>query len=178
MPWINMISENEAEGELAEIYCELIEPWGGVDNIMKIHSLSIESLKAHMLLYKTVMYGQSPIKRAYREMIAVVTSAANKCEYWVIHHGKGLFRLTKNQSLVDQLKDDYKKADITNKEKAMLDYSYKLTLFPWDMKKSDVDDLKKAGFFDREILDINQIVSYYAYVNRLADGLGVELENI
>ena len=111
-------------------------------------------------------------------MIAVVTSAANKCEYWVIHHGKGLFRLTKNQSLVDQLKDDYKKADITNKEKAMLDYSYKLTLFPWDMKKSDVDDLKKAGFFDREILDINQIVSYYAYVNRLADGLGVELENI
>jgi uncharacterized peroxidase-related enzyme len=80
--------------------------------------------------------------------------------------------------LVDQLKDDYKKADITNKEKAMLDYSYKLTLFPWDMEKSDVDDLKKAGFFDREILDINQIVSYYAYVNRLADGLGVELENI
>ncbi|HIB35012.1 MAG TPA: peroxidase [Dehalococcoidia bacterium] len=81
MPWINMISENEAEGELAEIYCQLIEPWGGVDNIMKIHSLSIESLKAHMLLYKTVMYGQSPIKRAHREMIAVVTSAANKCEY-------------------------------------------------------------------------------------------------
>ena len=80
--------------------------------------------------------------------------------------------------MVDQLKDDYKKADITNKEKAMLDYSYKLTLFPWDMKKSDVDDLKKAGFFNREILDINQIVSYYAYVNRLADGLGVELENI
>ena len=46
------------------------------------------------------------------------------------------------------------------------------------MKKSDVEDLKKAGFSDKEILDINQIVSYYAYVNRLADGLGVELENI
>jgi len=80
--------------------------------------------------------------------------------------------------LVDQLKDDYKKADITIKEKAMLNYSYKLTLFPWDMKKSDVEDLKKASFSDKEILDINQIVSYYAYVNRLADGLGVELENI
>ena len=96
----------------------------------------------------------------------------------MVHHGKGLFRLTKNQALVDQLKDDYKKADITNKEKAMLDYSYKLTLFPWDMTKTDVEDLKKVGFSDREILDINQIVSYYAYVNRLADGLGVELENI
>ena len=96
----------------------------------------------------------------------------------MVHHGKGLFRLTKNQELVDQLKDDYKKADITIKEKAMLNYSYKLTLFPWDMKKSDVEDLKKASFSDKEILDINQIVSYYAYVNRLADGLGVELENI
>ena len=96
----------------------------------------------------------------------------------MVHHGKGLFRLTKNQGLVDQLKVDFKKADITIKEKAMLDYSYKLTLFPWDMKNSDVEDLKKAGFSDKEILDINQIVSYYAYVNRLADGLGVELENI
>ena len=96
----------------------------------------------------------------------------------MIHHGKGLFRLTKNQELVEQLKEDYKKADITIKEKAMLDYSYKLTLFPWDMTKTDVEDLKKVGFSDREILDINQIVSYYAYVNRLADGLGVELENI
>lgn len=80
--------------------------------------------------------------------------------------------------MVDQLKNDYKKANITNKEKAMLDYSYKLTLFPWDMKKSDVENLTKVGFSDKEILDINQIVSYYAYVNRLADGLGVELENI
>ena len=96
----------------------------------------------------------------------------------MIHHGKGLFRLTKNQELIDQLKEDYKKADITIKEKAMLDYSYKLTLFPCDMKKSDVENLKKADFSDKEILDINQIVSYYAYVNRLADGLGVELENI
>tara|TARA_A100001037_G_scaffold22854_1_gene18944 strand:+ start:3566 stop:3748 length:183 start_codon:yes stop_codon:yes gene_type:complete len=60
----------------------------------------------------------------------------------------------------------------------MLDYSYKLTLYPWKMDKSDVQKLKENGFVDREILDINIVVSYYAYVNRLADGLGVELENI
>tara|TARA_B100000945_G_scaffold90071_1_gene70259 strand:+ start:937 stop:1119 length:183 start_codon:yes stop_codon:yes gene_type:complete len=60
----------------------------------------------------------------------------------------------------------------------MLDYSYKLTLYPWKMDKSDVQKLKEKGFVDREILDINIVVSYYAYVNRLADGLGVELENI
>ncbi len=176
MPWINMISENEAQGELADIYSQIMEPWGGVDNIMKIHSLSIDSLKAHMLLYKTVMYGKSPISRAEREMIAVVSSVANKCEYWVVHHGKGLFLLTKDEILVNQLKSDYSKADLSAKQKAMLDYSYKLTLFPWDMKKKDVENMQAIGFSDREILDINQVVSYYAYVNRIADGLGVELE--
>ena len=81
MAWINVISEDQAEGELATQYSQLIEPWGGVDNILKIHSLNPESLRAHVLLYKTVMYGKSPVKRPQREMIAVVVSSANRCEY-------------------------------------------------------------------------------------------------
>ena len=60
---------------------------------------------------------------------------------------------------------------------AMLDYSVKLTGRPGDMILEDVDRLRDAGFNDRAILDINQIVAYFAYVNRVADGLGVELED-
>jgi len=59
----------------------------------------------------------------------------------------------------------------------MLDYTYKLTLTPWQMVEADVQQLRLQGFSDRAILDINQIVSYYAYVNRVADGLGVPLED-
>lgn len=59
----------------------------------------------------------------------------------------------------------------------MLDYAVKLTLTPWDMAADDVLALLEAGFSDRAILDINQITGYFAYVNRLADGLGVELES-
>ena len=58
----------------------------------------------------------------------------------------------------------------------MLDYSYKLTLTPWEMVEADVEQLRTHGFSDRAILDINQIAAYYAYVNRVADGLGVPLE--
>ncbi len=58
----------------------------------------------------------------------------------------------------------------------MLEYAEKLTLRPWDMTKHDVDELRTAGFSDTAILDINQIAGYFAFVNRLADGLGVELE--
>ena len=79
--WIEIISEREAEENLAKQYSQLIEPWGGVDNILKIHSLSPDSLKAHVLLYKVLMYGKSPLTRPQREMIAVVASAANHCHY-------------------------------------------------------------------------------------------------
>jgi alkylhydroperoxidase family enzyme len=79
--WIEVISEEDAGGDLADQYRQLIEPWGGVDNILKIHSLSPDSLRAHVLLYKTLMYGKSPIKRPQREMIAVVASVANRCRY-------------------------------------------------------------------------------------------------
>ena len=81
MAWIEMIPEEDAEGKLKEAYDQLIEPWGGVDNIMKIHSLNVRSLWAHFELYKTMMYGRSGLRRAQREMIAVVVSAINKCHY-------------------------------------------------------------------------------------------------
>lgn len=76
-----------------------------------------------------------------------------------------------------QIKDDYTKADISNSDKIMLRYCHKLTKEPWNMKERDVIALRKVGFKDVDILDINQITSYYAYVNRVADGLGVKLES-
>ena len=81
MAWIKMIPETDTEGELKEMYDQNVETWGGVDNILKIHSLSPESLRGHIALYKAVMYGKSPIPRPEREMIAVVVSAVNVYHY-------------------------------------------------------------------------------------------------
>ena len=81
MAWIDIIDEENAEGSLKDQYKELIEPWGGVDNILKIHSLNPESLSAHVKLYRTLMYGKSPLRRTDREMIAVVVSTINQCHY-------------------------------------------------------------------------------------------------
>ena len=75
-----------------------------------------------------------------------------------------------------QLKQDYQLAELSPADRAMLDYTVKLTLEPWAMVEADVVALREAGFSDAAILDINQVTAYYAYVNRLADGLGVELE--
>jgi len=81
MAWIAEINEREAEGSLKDQYSKLKEPWGGIDNILKIHSLNPESLAAHVQLYKTVMFGKSPIPRIDREMIALVASSINQCHY-------------------------------------------------------------------------------------------------
>ena len=81
MAWIRMIDESEAEGRLAELYGRLAEPPGGVDNILKIHSLNPPSLAGHFEFYRTLMRGRSPLTRIQREMIAVVVSAANQCHY-------------------------------------------------------------------------------------------------
>jgi len=81
MAWIKVIDEDDAEGELKALYEKLVEPWGGVDNILKIHSLNPASLLAHFELYKTVMRGRSDLSRVQREMIAVVVSATNRCHY-------------------------------------------------------------------------------------------------
>jgi len=85
--------------------------------------------------------------------------------------------LTKDDELVQQLKTDFRQAPLSESDRAMLEYAVKLTLEPWNMLEADVEKLRQAGFIDADILDINQIASYFAFVNRLADGLGVELES-
>lgn len=84
--------------------------------------------------------------------------------------------MTKDASLVEQLTSDFRRAPLSATDRAMLEYAAKLTHEPWNLKEADVMALREAGFSDEAILDINQVASYYSFVNRLADGLGVELE--
>lgn len=79
--------------------------------------------------------------------------------------------------LIEQLKKDFRTADLDKKDRAMLEYAAKLTLEPWNMSEKDVAELREKGFSDEAILDICQVTGYFAFVNRLADGLGVELED-
>ena len=81
MAWIKIIPEEEADGDLKEMYDQETAPWGGVDNILKIHSLNPDSLQGHFEFYRTLMRGRSPLTRPQREMIAVVVSTANHCHY-------------------------------------------------------------------------------------------------
>lgn len=84
--------------------------------------------------------------------------------------------MTRDATLIEQLTKDFRQAGLNKADQAMLEYAEKLTVEPWNMIEADVVSLRDVGFSDEAILDINQVTGYYAYVNRLADGLGVELE--
>jgi len=100
------------------------------------------------------------------------------------HHGAGLRQILLNEeqdtgsieTLIINLKQDYQKADLTEEEKAVLNYSNKLTIRPHTIDQADIEILKNHGYDDRGIHDICSVVAYFAFVNRIANGLGVELE--
>lgn len=174
MPYIDVIQPEEAEGELREVYQDLIEKRGKLAEVHKIQSLNPESIVRHMDLYMTLLFGKSPLKRYQREMIAVVVSAANNCEYCQLHHGEALNHYWKDDEKIKQLRSDYSRLDITKADTLLCKIAWKLTKNPSDIKETDIQALKDEGFSDRAILDATLVISYFNFVNRIVMGLGVE----
>jgi uncharacterized peroxidase-related enzyme len=94
----------------------------------------------------------------------------------VFHHRRGLRRLLKDDELADRIESDFRTAGLDSRRLTILEYAEKLTLTPGDMTAEDVEALRSVGLSDRDILDVVQVAAYYSYVNRIADGLGVEVE--
>lgn len=91
-------------------------------------------------------------------------------------HAQDLRSEGADEELVVALKNDWQTATLSEQERAMLAYAEKLALTPAHMTQADVDSLRAAGFTDREISDIVQVVAYFSYINRVADGIGVDPE--
>jgi len=95
----------------------------------------------------------------------------------MVHHRRGLRRLLKDDDLLARVEGDWTAAGLGARRDAMLRYATKLTEAPATVTSADIDDMRSAGLSDRDILDVCEVTAYYAYVNRIADGLGVELED-
>jgi uncharacterized peroxidase-related enzyme len=174
MSWITIIPETEATGDLEKVYDEIAGKRGKLSNIMRVHSLRPESMRAHMDLYMSLLFSRSGLSRAERELVATVVSAANRCTYCVGHHAEALRAYWKDDARVAAVVTDYRSASLSPRERTMLDYAVVLTREPSSVVEEDIERLRAAGFSDADILDINLITSYFNFVNRIAEGLGVE----
>ena len=178
MSWIKTISFTEATGPLKKIYQRIKGPENTIDNVLTIHSLRPHTLTAHMSLYKSVLHHSgNTLPKWYLEALGVYTSYLNKCDYCFEHHFAGFSRLLDNANEAEK----YKEAVINNTLEGFLEekwlagaiYTKKLTLEAHHISYELIEKLRNVGFSDGEILEINQVVSYFNYVNRSVVGLGV-----
>lgn len=174
MSWISVIDEEEATGQLKSIYNEIAKRRGKVGNILKVHSLNPKTMKSHFDLYISLMFKHSTLSRENREIVATAVSILNGCEYCKLHHGEALNHFWKDDQKLNEFFSDPLSIELTEKSRAILLYATKLTKEPDKFTKDDYDEIKKSGLSDEEILDLNLVISYFNFVNRIANGLGVK----
>ena len=174
MPWIDVIEEENADAELKAIYDEIKETRGKLSNIMKIHSLNPATMKDHMDMYMTIMFGKSGLSREEREMIGVVVSAANCCDYCINHHAMALDFYWRHEERLKAFIRDPFSIDLPARGKYIVEYAHDLTVSPSVVGKELVAMLKDAGHSDKDTLSLHLTVSYFNYVNRIVIGLDVE----
>jgi uncharacterized peroxidase-related enzyme len=180
MTWIKTISFQEAGSTLKKVYNRVKGPGGQIDNILKAHSLRPHTLVGHMALYKNVLHNaNNSLPKWYLETIGTFVSYLNSCGYCVDHHFAGLKRLLNDDERAFKIKkaimEDGLSLVLDGKFGKGMDYIRLLTHSPEKIKMEDVNALK-LYFDDGEILEINQVVSYFCYANRTVLGLGVNTE--
>jgi uncharacterized peroxidase-related enzyme len=179
--WIRVIPYEESEGELRRIYDVVKGASGQLDNVVKVHSLRPHTLEGHYALYRSVLHNPAnEMPPWFLETLGVYTSVLNGCAYSAAHHSEGLRLALADDARFDQVREalatERLEAAFSGKELAFLRYAKKLTLAPGRMSKRDVETLRAEGASDGEILEANQVVSYFNYANRVLNGLGVTTE--
>ena len=181
MSWIKTIDYDKAGSRLRTIYDRIKGPHGTIDNVLKIHSLRPHTLVGHMTLYKSVLHHSgNTLPKWYLEALGVYVSYLNSCDYCVKHHFAGLQRLLGDDTKADRffiaIKKDCLDTYFDFKYFKGTVYAKKLTLHLKDLGQEDFENLKTVGFSEGEILEINQVTSYFNYVNRSVIGLGATTE--
>ena len=179
--WIRMLSDEEAGGDLQEALALARTPHGTVDNVMRVHSLRPSTLRGHVALYRAALHDDANTLPAWlQECIATWVSILNDCPYSLANHWANARHLVGDDGRADRIEAALAarrpEDAFEGRELALMRYAEKLTLRPGDMERADVDALVAAGLDDGEILEANQIVGYFNYVNRCLNGLGVTTE--
>ena len=145
------------------------EKSGFVPNVFMVLSQRPEEFRAFFAYHDTLMDKDEGLSKAEREMIVVATSAVNQCLYCVVAHGAVLRIRARKPLLADQIAVNYRKADITPRQKAMLDFAVKVTTQSHSVGEPDFAVLAEHGLSDAEIWDIAAISAFFGMSNRIAN---------
>jgi uncharacterized peroxidase-related enzyme len=161
---------NDVADDLRTRMLEVQEKAGFIPNVFLTLAHRPAECRAFFAYHDALMLKETPaLNKAEREMIVVATSGANDCLYCVVAHGAILRIYTKNPRIADQVAINHRKAEITQKQSAMLDYALKVCLHSNEIEESDFEALRTHGFTDDDIWDIGSITAFFGMSNRLAN---------
>lgn len=179
--WIEMISDQDADGDVRDALADARTPHGTVDNVLRVHSLRPNTMRGHMALYRSVLHDESnTIPTWFQETIGSYVSMINDCPYSLANHWANAAHLIDDPeraaAVEKALRARRPQDTFDGAELALLRYAEKLTVSPDKMEETDIAQLRESGVNDGEILESNQIICYFNYVNRSINGLGVTTE--
>lgn len=145
------------------------EKSGFVPNVFLALAHRPDEFRAFFAYHDALMEKEEGLSKGEREMIVVATSGLNQCIYCVVAHGAILRIREKDPYVADQVATNYRKADITERQKAMLDFAAKVSLRAHEVNDTDFDNLREHGFSDEDIWDIGAITAFFALSNRMAN---------
>lgn len=156
------------DDDLKAIWAKCVEKLGFVPNVFNTYSLRPQRLRNFMAMYNEIMLSKSGLSKLEREMVAVVVSSANRCYYCLVAHGAAVRALSDDPELGEMMAFNYRVAPLEPRQRAMLDYTWKLTTTPHLVDDSDRDALSQQGLSEEDIFDLSETVAFFNLSNRMA----------
>ncbi|MDC0222417.1 peroxidase-related enzyme [Gammaproteobacteria bacterium] len=160
---------NELPKDLQDKILDVQDKAGFIPNIFLALTHRPDEFRAFFAFHDALMEKESGLSKAEREMIVVATSGLNQCIYCVVAHGAILRIREKNPLIADQIATNYRKADISDRQKALLDFAIKVSQKSAEVTESDINILQKQGFSKDDVWDIGAITALFALSNRIAN---------
>src|SRR3954470_15581899 len=147
-------SPETLDDDLQVIWRKCVDKLGFVPNVFSAYSLKSQRLRNFMTMYNEIMLADSGLSKLEREMIAVVVSSANRCYYCLVAHGAAVRALSKDPELGEMMALNYRVAKLDPRQRAMLDFAWKMTTTPHLVDDADRNGLRAAGLTTEDIFDL------------------------
>ena len=179
MSWTRTITPEAADGPVRDVFERIasLHPGRRVGHLWQTCAPDPAGLDALFTLVRALMDEPAPLSRAQAEAIVVVVSATNGCGYCIAHHGPRLATALGDERLARAVARDYREADLPARDRVLLDHAVALTCEPAERTVQDVERLREYGFDDLAVLKATEIAALFNLVNRLINGLGIQLED-
>jgi uncharacterized peroxidase-related enzyme len=156
------------DDDLQALWAKCVEKLGFVPNVYQAYSIKPQRLRHFVQMYNEIMLAPSALSKLEREMVALVVSSANRCYYCLVAHGAAVRKLSGDAELGEMMALNYRVARLSARQRAMLDFAWKLTVTPYLVDDTDRDALRGQGFSNSDLFDLSETVAFFNLSNRMA----------